>query len=142
MHPTINPYLLYEQMSEAEFKPVFESLLEQGVRFVYYSDKQHAGMFKLVPQKYRNDHIIYLGGLAIAPALSGIGEGSKMMIKIIELVRKKGFFSIELSVASTNDKAIQLYERTGFKKEGVLKNCTHLKSENRFIGEVTMALML
>ena len=141
MHPAINSYLLYEQMSATKFRPIFESLLQQEVLFVYYADHLPAGMFKLVPQKYRNDHISYLGGLAIAPAFSGKGEGSKMMNEIIALARESGFLRIELSVASTNDKAIKLYEKAGFQKEGLLKKYTYLKSENRFIDEIMMALI-
>jgi len=141
MHPAINPYLLYEQMSAAEFRPIFESLLQQGELFVYFADKEPAGMFKLVPQKYRNHHIIYLGGLAIAPAFSGRGEGRKMIKEIVMLARERGFLRIELSVASTNDKAIRLYDKAGFQKEGLLKKYTYLKSEHRFIDEIMMALV-
>jgi ribosomal protein S18 acetylase RimI-like enzyme len=141
MHPAINPYLLYENMSAAEFRPIFDSLLNQEALFVYYADAVPAGMFKLIPQKYRNDHIIYLGGLAIVPAFSGRGQGHKMMNEIIAFARESGFLRIELSVASTNDKAIQLYEKVGFQKEGLLKKYTHLKSEQRFIDEFMMALV-
>jgi len=141
MHPAINPYLLYEQMSATEFGPVFESLLQQEVLFVYYADGLPAGMFKLIAQKYRNAHICYLGGVAIAPVFSGKGEGSKMMNQIITLARKSGFLRIELTVAIANDKAIQLYEKAGFQKEGVLKKYTHLKSEHRYIDEIMMALI-
>jgi len=141
MHPEINPYLLYENMSAAAFKPIFESLLQQEALFVYYADDVPAGMFKMVPQKYRNDHIIYLGGLAIAPGFSGKGEGHKMMNEIISFARESGFLRIELSVASTNDIAIKLYEKVGFQKEGLLKKYTHLKSEHRFVDEIMMALV-
>ncbi len=141
MHPAINPYLLYEQMSAAEFRPIFESLLQEQVLFVYYADSAPGGMFKMIPQKYRNDHIVYLGGLAIDPAFAGKGEGRKMMDEIITLATKRGFLRIELSVASTNDKAIKLYEKAGFKKEGLFKKYTHLKSEHRFIDEIMMALV-
>jgi len=141
MHPAINPYLLYEQMSATEFRPIFESLLQQEVLFVYYADNIPAGMFKLVPQKYRNHHIAYLGGVAIASAFSGKGEGHKMMSEIITFGRESGFLRIELSVASNNDRALNLYEKAGFQKEGLLKKYTHLKSENRFVDEVMMALV-
>lgn len=39
MHPAINPHLLYEQMSATDFRPIFKSLLQQEVLFVYYADK-------------------------------------------------------------------------------------------------------
>jgi len=142
MHLAINSFLLYEKMSTTEFRPIFESLLQQEVLFVYCTHNVPAGMFKLVPQKHRNDHIVYLGGLAIAPAFSGKGEGSSMMNEIIKLAQENGFLRIELTMASTNEKANHLYEKAGFQKEGFLKKYTHLKSEHRYIDEIMMALIL
>ena len=98
-------------------------------------------MFKLIPLQYKRDHIVYLGGLAIAPSFSGKGEGSKMLGKIIALAKEKRFLRIELSVASTNEKAIQLNEKLGFEREGLLRKYTHLKSEQRFMDEIMMSLL-
>jgi putative acetyltransferase len=49
---------------------------------------------------------------------------------------------IELSVATHNQKACQLYETVGFQKEGVFKNYGFLKSENRFVDEYAMAILI
>jgi len=64
-----------------------------------------------------------------------------MLQEIIDHVKEKMFLRIELSVASVNGKAIRLYEKAGFVKEGVLKNFTYLKSENKFLDEVMMAYL-
>lgn len=63
------------------------------------------------------------------------------MNEIVTIARKGGFLRIELSVASNNDKAIKLYEKSGFQKEGLLKKYTFLKSEQRYIDEIMMALI-
>jgi putative acetyltransferase len=141
MHPLVNPYLLYENMDAESFKPIFENLLQQQIIFIYQSNGQPTGMFKLIPNQHRSDHIVYLGGLAIDPAFAGRGEGQKMMHNIIDFAKGRGFLRIELSVAISNERAIRLYERVGFQKEGLLKKYTHLKSEQRFIDEVIMALV-
>jgi putative acetyltransferase len=65
-----------------------------------------------------------------------------MMQDIIDYVKQNGFLRIELSVASINEKAIRLYERAGFVKEGVLKKFTYLKSEDKFLDEVMMAYLV
>ena len=124
MHPEVNPYLLYEMMEEETFRPIFEDLIKEEVLFLYKAGLENIGMCKLIRQKYRNEHIIYLGELAICPDYFGKGFGKKMMQEIIAFCKNKGVSRIELSVAVNNEKAIQLYEYVGFTKEGVLKNYT------------------
>ncbi|HLF47532.1 MAG TPA: GNAT family N-acetyltransferase [Chitinophagaceae bacterium] len=141
MHPQSNPFLLYEQMNKTSFMPIFQELLDKKVLYVYENDNRAIGMCKLVPQQHRNAHIIYLGSVTILADHTGKGEGLKMMDDIKALVREKGYLRIELTVAIINQKAIRLYERAGFVKEGVLKNYTLLKKENKFLDELVMAYL-
>lgn len=141
MHPQNNPFLLYEQMDKASFTPIFKDLLSKEVLYVYEKGGEPTGMCKLAPQQHRNAHIVYLGSVAILADQTGKGEGLKMMDDIKALVREKGFLRIELTAATSNEKAIRLYEKAGFVKEGVLKNYTLLKRENRFIDEIVMAYL-
>ncbi len=141
MHPQVNPFLLYEKMEQEEFIPIFNELLDKGVLYLFVSEDVPAGMFKLVPQQYRNSHIAYLGGLAIDPFQAGKGLGLVMMEAVKEYANAAGFKRIELSVAAVNERAINLYLKAGFEKEGVLRNFTFLKSENRFLDEVMMAYL-
>lgn len=142
MHQQINPFLLYEQMEVNDFIPVFEDLTKKKVLYVFEDDGVPTGMCKLVPQQYRNSHIVYLGGIAIHPFFAGKGEGIKMMNDIIDFAKQNGFLRIELSVALINEKAIRLYEKAGFVKEGLLKKFTYLKSENKYLDEVMMAYLV
>lgn len=142
MHPEVNPYLLYEMMEQETFRPIFEDLIKEEVLFLYKNGLETIGMCKLIRQKYRNEHILYLGGLAIHPDYFGKGFGKKMMQEIIDFCKKQGVSRIELSVAIHNEKAIQLYEKVGFTKEGVLKNYTYLKSKDQFIDEILMSNLL
>ena len=141
MHPKVNPYLLYELTSKDDFWPIYNNLIQQNVKYIYADEIQNIGMFKLIPFTYRSSHIVYLGGLAINPEFSGRGEGAKMLKEIIAFAAEKGFLRIELSVSVMNKKAIQLYTKSGFKQEGVLKKYTHLKHENRFIDEILMSFI-
>jgi putative acetyltransferase len=143
MHPKINPFLLYEQMSVEEFRPVFTELQEKGYLYVYQDQEGvPVGMYKLVPQQYRNSHVVYLGGLAIDPLFGGKGYAGKMLKEIREMTIQKGFTRIELTVAVMNEKAIRLYEKAGFQQEGRLRNFTFLVSENRYIDEVIMSCLV
>jgi putative acetyltransferase len=141
MHPQINPFLLYEQMDARSFLPIFNNLLSKNIIYIFNADGSDVGMFKLIRQEYRDSHKAYLGGLAIHPSYAGKGYGLKMMNEIIELGKSMGILRMELSVAVFNNKAIALYEKVGFVKEGVMKKFTHLKSEGRFIDEQLMSYL-
>ncbi len=138
-HPQVNPFLLYEIMDKRAFKLIFKDLVSKEIKFIFEEDGEAIGMFKLFGHTYRASHICYLGGVAIHPDYSGKGYGVKMLREILAHVQQKGFLRIELSVATLNLKAIALYEKLGFEREGILKKYTHLKSENRFIDEMMMA---
>jgi ribosomal protein S18 acetylase RimI-like enzyme len=142
MNPEVNPYLLYEMMDSETFRTIFNDLLEEEVLYLYKEGAETLGMCKLIRLKHRNEHILYLGGVAIHPDYFGKRFGKKMMLEIIEFCKKEDVLRIELSVAVHNEKAIQLYESVGFTKEGVLKNYTYLKSKNQFIDEVLMSNLL
>ncbi len=140
-HPQVNPYLLYEMTEKANFEAIFNDLLEKKVLFIFENDGQNVGMFKLIQLTYRSSHIAYLGGVAIHPDYSGKGYGSMMMQAIIDLGEALGLKRIELSTAVTNDKAIHLYKKVGFREEGILGNYTYLKNENRYLDEMLMAYL-
>jgi len=142
MHPQTNPWLLYEPMDEASFRPIFEELLNRGFLHVFEQDGARLGMCKLMPMKHRNSHIIYLGGVAVEPDHAGKGLGRQMLIEAIALAKQRGFTRIELTVATANPRAVGLYESLGFVNEGLLKNYTYLASEARYVDEFVMGLLL
>ena len=142
MHPQVNPHLLYENMDLEQFKPIYQDLLDDAVKYVFEEKNSPVGMFKLIRLKHRSSHIAYIGGLAIHPDFGGKGFGKKMMQEIIDLAKEMGIQRLELSVGSENLQAQRLYEKLGFEKEGVLRKYTHLVSEGRFLDEVMMAYLV
>ena len=139
--PQVNRFLFYEIMSADEFKPIFNELLEQEILYVYEEDDILKGMFKLVPKLHRASHIVFLGGIAIHPSFSGKGCGQRMLNEIILFGKEKGFLRMELGVSTINAKAIHLYEKAGFQKEGLLKKYIYLKNENLFLDDILMAYL-
>lgn len=142
MHPLNNPWLLYEQMGADEFRPVYNELTARKSLYIYNEDGKDVGMFKLQPMKYRNSHIVYLGGVAVDAGSRQQGVGGRMMVEILARVKEMGFTRVELTVGTENATAIRLYEHAGFENEGRLKNYSFLKSENRYIDEFVMGLIL
>ena len=141
IHPQVNRFLFYEIMSAEEFKPIFNELLEQDILYVYEEEDILKGMFKLLPKLHRASHIVFLGGVAIHPLFSGKGCGQRMLNEIILFGKEQGFLRMELGVSTINSKAIHLYEKAGFKKEGLLKKYIYLKNENLFLDDILMAFL-
>ena len=139
MDPELNHFFLYEMMDKKEFKPIFNQLRKANDLYLYEQPPHRIGMFKLIRLTHRTSHIAYLGGLAIHPDYWGKGEGYKMIQEIILLGKQMGFLRMELSTTTTNEKAIRLYEKAGFKKEGVLRKYTKLG--NVFVDEVIMSFI-
>lgn len=141
MHPQINPYLLYEPISKAEFAPIFEELFLQNALFVYADAERAIGMFKLIRFNYRTSHIIYLGGIAIEPTFAGQGFGKKMLLEIIDYVKNLGIKRLELAVSIFNKKAIKLYESVGFEREGLMRKAVYLQKEDKYVDELMMSVV-
>ncbi len=139
MHPEVNRYLLYEPMTEADFNPIFLDFLEKQIIYIFEISGEPIGMFKLVPYSYRTSHVAYVGGLAIHPSHSGKGMGTQMMSELKELAKAKGFLRIELSTSVNNERAVRLYEKAGFQKEGILRKYSYLESEDRYLDEIMMS---
>jgi L-phenylalanine/L-methionine N-acetyltransferase len=141
IHPEVSRFLFYEPMPAEEFRPLFNKLLEQGILYVYEEEIVVMGMFKFMPQQHRAAHIADLGGIAVHPSFAGKGCGQRMLHEIMQLGKHMGFLRIQLGVSEVNAKAIHLYEKAGFKKEGRLKKYIHLKNENIFLDDVLMAYL-
>lgn len=142
MHPENNRWLLYEEMDKETFRPIFDELVKRAHLYVYEEQGEPVGMFKLQPMRYRNSHIIYLGGVAVDPRHKGKGYGGAIISESVGIAHTMGFTRIELTVATENEKAIRLYERYGFEKEGVLKKYSYLKSEGLYLDEWVMGKVI
>ncbi len=78
--------------------------------------------------------------MGIIPAHRGGGLGKRLMLAALEQARVAGLIRIELSVHASNQRAIALYEKVGFLKEGVQRRGVCI--DDRFIDTVNMALLL
>ena len=70
-----------------------------------------------------------------------IGLGTMMMKRAIELAKERGFHRLGLTVVADNHRAIKVYEKVGFKKEGIARE-TFYGGDHRYHDEVEMGLLL
>lgn len=64
----------------------------------------------------------YITNVAVLPEYRGLGIGNALMKKLEDLAKLENLSFISLEVRVSNQKAISLYEKFGYKTEGVRKN--------------------
>jgi len=70
-----------------------------------------------------------------------VGLGTMMMKRAIEMAKEKGFHRLGLTVVADNHRAIKVYEKVGFKKEGIAREAFY-GDDHRYHDEVEMGLLL
>jgi RimJ/RimL family protein N-acetyltransferase len=70
-----------------------------------------------------------------------LGLGAAMMKEGIGLARERGLHRVELGVIADNHRAIRLYEKVGFRREGV-KRENYLGEDGRYHDEIIMGILL
>ena len=70
-----------------------------------------------------------------------IGLGTKMMKRAIALAKERGFHRLGLTVVADNHRAIKVYEKVGFKKEGIARDAFY-GDDHHYHDEVEMGLLL
>lgn len=79
-------------------------------------------------------------GMGIHPDFRGQGIGKKLITTTIEAAQRKGVTRVELEVFASNNRAIALYEKIGFKREGLKQRFARF--DERYEDGVIMALLL
>ena len=64
----------------------------------------------------------YIANVAVDPKFRKMGVGTLLVRQIFSLAREKGLSFVTLEVRASNENAISLYEKCGFKTEGRRKN--------------------
>jgi RimJ/RimL family protein N-acetyltransferase len=90
------------------------------------------------PTCKKADHIYGLG-IVILKDYWGQGIATQMMNQLINYAKEIGIGRLDLYVVTTNEKAIGLYKKFGFKVEGTLKKCNKVGDE--YQDEHIMALI-
>lgn len=79
-------------------------------------------------------------GMGIIPSYRGNRLGQRLIEAALNAANNVGLIRIELFVHADNARAIALYERIGFRREGIAKRGTLI--DGRYIDSISMALML
>ena len=77
--------------------------------------------------------------MGLLPAFRGRGLGAALTSATLTEARRRRLVRIELTVHADNSRAVALYERIGFKTEGVLKDAVRL--DGRYKDLILMAIV-
>jgi RimJ/RimL family protein N-acetyltransferase len=77
--------------------------------------------------------------MGIVRAYRGRGLGTRLINATLEAAFGAGFVRVELDVHADNARAISLYERVGFVREGIVRDAVYVDGEYR--DAITMALI-
>ena len=80
-------------------------------------------------------------GMAILESEWGQGLGKKILTELIKFAKEAGYEFLELEVASTNRKAIELYKKLGFSASGE-RPCSLKLRNGEYYDELLMILKL
>ncbi|SMF60525.1 GNAT family N-acetyltransferase [Allosphingosinicella indica] len=135
---SVIPYLGHDSMPLADFRPIFDRMLDDGDLHVIEIDRTVAGFCKTGRQHGRCAHVAHLGPLAIASAFQGRGAGRAMVAEVIAELEAAGVTRIELQAEADNRGGLAFYERMGFHREGVQRFAYKRGSEDAPVDEVMM----
>lgn len=121
-------------MEDAYF-PRKEGLPDLETAKQWYQDHKKTGLFYLAarvdddfvggatiePRTGKASHIAYFG-MYLRQQFRGIGIGTQLLRRIIEIAKDKEFEKMQLNVFSSNPRALKLYEEFGFQEAGRTRN--------------------
>jgi len=114
---------------------VERSLADEDRVYVLLSENEIVGYFFL----WEFQSPVPLLGIGLADAYQGQGLGRQMMTILIEDSRSTGRDGIELTTVPENDRAFQLYEKSGFQ---YLDDVENMAGDGRVVRERRMFLSL
>jgi ribosomal protein S18 acetylase RimI-like enzyme len=142
MHPDVILYLVYDPMPLAEFRPIFQELVDSRSFHILERDGAVAGFCRATRQPGRASHVAYLGTLAVSPRWRGTGVARELMEQIIAMLAAQGILRLELMLEADNPRAFAFYSKLGFVQEGLMRAAYKRGSDPHYTDEIFMAKLL
>ena len=115
-----DPDLKMDWAQSSVGKNYFTDLLNnpEAICFIAEEGDIPVGYIAAAPKDidYRLSKYIEIENMGVSPSHRSKGIGSMLIEKVLELAREKGFQKAYVNAYSDNIKAIDFYEKSGFKK--------------------------
>jgi putative acetyltransferase len=142
MHEQNVPYLAYDPLPLAAFKPIFHDLMKSGSFYVWDAGSQISGFCGARRLSGRTAHTAHLGPLAIAAEEHGTGLARTMLEAVIDRLQQQGVARVELMTSADNPRALAFYRKLGFQHEGTMRASYKRSHEQRYVDDVFLAKLL
>ena len=142
MDERVVPFLGYDPMVLAAFRPVFDGLQGSGGFHVVERSGRIVGFYRITQFEGRARHVAQLGTLAVDPALQGSGLAREMVEGAIEQMRALGVRRVELQAEADNSRGLAFYQKLGFAQESVQRRSYRRAGESADVDEVMMVRFL
>jgi RimJ/RimL family protein N-acetyltransferase len=98
----------------------FEQGTKEGMHYlVAWVDGKVAGGASIHPQHEKRKHVADFG-ISLRESYRNVGLGTILIKEFIEIAKKQGIEILQLSVYATNQRALHVYEKCGYKECGRL----------------------
>ncbi len=118
---------------------VMDNIVNGFPQFVALAEGEVAGWCDILPKPREVHAHCGVLGLGLLPEFRGQGHGAALIRATLDAARRFGLVRVELHVYADNARAIALYEKTGFEKEGVMRDATFMDGHYRDM--ILMALI-
>ncbi len=109
----------HSQLEIKEWIEKYESSKDSFLLVVCESNQKAVGYFSV--QRFLSHHKTAYFGIAIHPDFQGLGYGKTALFSFFEWANKElGLRKVLLEVASSNQRAITIYKKAGFREVGIL----------------------
>ena len=117
------------------------SYLDSAINLIAIDDEKIVGHLQISigtspPFRGMGDLFIYLN-----QNYQNLGLGAALMTEAIRQARERQLHRVELTVVADNHRALHLYEKLGFRCEGV-KRENYLVEDRKYHDEIVMGLLL
>jgi len=109
-------------------------------QFVAIMNNEVVGWCDISPLKYEGFRHCGELGMGIHKHYRGMGIGRQLITRTLQKAKEIGLERVELEVFASNTPAIRLYERMGFKVEGIKKKAR--KIDGKYDDLIMMALFI
>lgn len=117
---------------------VLENIAKGNPQFVTIADGSVVGWCDVVRESRPIHAHAGVLGMGLLPVYRGRGHGRKLVDASLQAAKLAGFSRVELTVHADNPRAIALYERVGFIREGIKRRATCI--DGRFGDTIMMAI--
>ena len=118
---------------------VTDIIANNDIQFIALSGSQVVGWCDILVKRLKTLKHSGALGLGVLPSHRRLGVGGALLARTLDMAKDRGLTRVELFVRTDNERAIRLYEKHGFVKEGLLRR--HVRIGGTYRDSYLMSLL-